>query len=439
MQAWTCVCGQPNWGPHPCSRCLAPAPPSTPVVRASHGASRPGWVFATLAVAIAVLLVAGVGGALSVGREESPTSPPPSSILTSPGGGASPSAPDPRGQLEALIPQLQQFVEQARGLAFKAPVKVTFLADADFRARLALLRERSQADRDEVETAEGVLRALGLLEGDVDLAKAADSLLGAAVAGLYDAEADELVVRGDEPSAQVRATLVHELTHALQDQHFQLHRPGIDERDDEAGQAFTALAEGDAVRIEQLYLESLPLAEQKRVEAEEQAAAAAIGRDVPRVLLEVLAFPYLAGPLFVAALMRQGGPSRVDAAFSSPPTTSEHLLHPETFLAGDGGRPVATPPADGTVIDEGVGGEFGLLLMLSRGLAEWEARDAADGWGGDRYVAWRKGPRTCVRAALVMDSTEASARLAAALRRWADRHGNATVSGSDPVTLTACR
>lgn len=433
------MCGQPNWGANPCSRCLTPAPPSSPVEPVSPRPSRPGWPFAALAIAIAVLLVGGVAGALTVGRDERSAAPPPSSVLASSGVSASPAAPDPRSQLEALIPQLQQFVEQTRGLAFKAPVKVTFLADADFRARLARLQERDQADREEAETAEGVLRALGLLEADVDLAKAADSLLGAAVAGLYDAEADELVVRGDKPSAQVRATLVHELTHALQDQHFELHRPGIDERDDEAGQAFTALAEGDAVRIEQLYLESLPLAEQKRAEAEEQAASAAIGRDVPRVLLEVLVFPYLTGPQFVAALLRHGGPGRVDAAFSSPPTTSEHLLHPETFLAGDKTRAVPTPRADGPAIDEGVVGEFGLLLTLSRGLGEWEARDAARGWGGDRYVAWRQGSQTCVRAVLVMDSADAAARVGAALRRWADRHGSATVSGSEPVTLTACR
>ena len=49
-------------------------------------------------------------------------------------------------------------------------------------------------------------------------------------------------------TAAVRAVLVHELLHALEDQHFGLDRPDLG---DEAFLGFQALAEGSAVRVEE--------------------------------------------------------------------------------------------------------------------------------------------------------------------------------------------
>jgi hypothetical protein len=234
----------------------------------------------------------------------------------------------------------------------------------------------------------------------------------------------------------VRITLVHELTHALQDQHFELHRPALDDADDESGQAFSGLVEGDASRIEDLYRDSLSNAEIKAAEREqvEQSAAAFLGIDIPRVLVQIIVFPYLVGPDFVDALLG-AEPGRLDVAFAEPPTTSEHLIHPERFLAGEGSVTVTPPAADGEVIDEGVLGELGLRLMFGGGPG---ADVAANGWGGDWYVAWDDGDVTCVRADLVMDSPTDAAELRDALDAWAADHPDATVSGQETVRFTAC-
>lgn len=339
--------------------------------------------------------------------------------------------------VRAVVPVLQRFVERERGLRFLKEVNVTLLDEASFRARLA---DDTGDDMDALEETTKVLRALGLLDRSVDLEDARNDLLAAAVAGFYDPETEELVVRGARPTALVRRILVHELTHALQDQHFELHRPDLDERDDEAGLTFSALVEGDAVRIERAYTQQLSAEERRSAELEEAGQARSlIGASIPPVLLQVLAFPYTRGPGFVDAVIEAGGQARLDAAFADPPATTEHILHPETYLDGEPGRSVAPPPAENEVFDQGVLGEFGLYLVLAAELPPARSALAARGWGGDWYVAWDEGRDACVRGAVTMDDARDRDELRDALDDWAAAHGDAdvTVIGGR-ITFTAC-
>jgi hypothetical protein len=338
--------------------------------------------------------------------------------------------------LTALLPELQAFVEQARGLKFKTPVEFKLLGDADFRKRLQELQEEDR-DPEEIEDTRGVLVALGLLDKNVDLQAAIDKLLGGAVAGFYDPETDELVVRGSDATISVQSTMVHELVHALQDQHFNLDRDELDDRDDEQGQSFSGLVEGDAVHVEDQWLATRTAAERRQARAEESAQVRDLD-DIPEVLFTLLSFPYATGPDLVERIRSTGGQRRLDEAFSAPPTTSEHLLHPEKYLAGEAGVTVAPPQADGEVYDEGVLGELGLLLMLAEELDQRAAARAAAGWGGDWYVAWRQGDQSCVRTDIVMDSPAHASELSDALSQWAARRQGATVSGNGPFTVTAC-
>src|SRR5919107_208475 len=85
---------------------------------------------------------------------------------------------------------------------------------------------------------------------------------------------------------------------------------------------------------------------------------------------------------------------------TAPPTTSEQVLDPSTYV--DGPEPavaVPEPAADGPVTDRGVFGAAGVLLTLIDRLPAADAQRAAGGWGGDRYVTWEAGGRTCVRLA----------------------------------------
>ncbi len=358
--------------------------------------------------------------------EDSSTTTPPSATTTA-----------PRTALERRVAELSAFVAGQRELEFLRPVDVELLSDEAFVDRLLRDIEENREDTDQIEK---VLRALQLIEPDVDLFEAFVSFYGNAVLGFYDPETDELVLRGAELNPYVETTLVHELAHALDDQHFELHRPDVYEADDESSLAFSSLIEGVALTVEFGYRETLSADE---LEASARAAAEFSRRagtsPIPPIVTSLAQFPYLAGPFFVGALLEEGGEARVDAAFRDPPTTSEEIQDPSVYLRGEEAIDVAPPPAGGEVINEGTYGEWALILTLQELLDPDSAALAADGWGGDSYVAWDEGSRTCVRMAFAMDTPTDLDELDAAWRQWAEIHGDATVvTTADLVTVTAC-
>jgi hypothetical protein len=353
-----------------------------------------------------------------------------------PGAQASPSAIGSGASLQDFVPVAEKFVEEHRGLKFKTPVQVTFLTDAAFQQELT---KADSIDSAAYATEAKELHALGLLDGRPDLARAEQELQGSSVIGFYDPKTKQLFVRGVEAKPAVRHVLVHELTHALQDQWFSIDR--TTSSDDESDIAFRTLVEGDAVRVENQYVASLSEADQRQVRLGD--AGGPVPADVPEVLLELDSFPYLIGPRFTQAIVDRSGQARLDAAFQSPPTTSAQVIHPELFLAGRGAATVALPTADGKEIDKGVLGELGLDLFLerltSRGkVSSSDAQVIAAGWAGDRYIAWDQGSESCVRTRFVMSSDQSTRALLTALRSFAAEHPSATVEGRGPILFTAC-
>ena len=248
------------------------------------------------------------------------------------------------------------------------------------------------------------------------------------------------MVRGAEITTYTRSTIVHELAHAYDDQRFELHRPDLEEADDESALGFAALVEGNAVRVQQRWEAMLSDEEQEELLLEQLAAAGDLDiGGIPMVLLRQIEFPYTDGAMLVEALVEDGGEDRVDEAFAAPPTTSEQVSEPDAYLAGEGAAPVPPPPADGEVVDQGSFGQLALTLTLASALDRQTASDAADGWGGDAYVAWDEEDRTCVRSAFRMDTPADLDELADAWEAWSEEHGDATVDADDAtVTVTAC-
>ncbi len=349
---------------------------------------------------------------------------------------AASSPPPSPGSIQAFVPEAERFVEEHRGLRFKEPVRVQYLDDDAFRDRILELQKQ---DRNNVEREARLLKALGLVEPGVDVVKAEDELLGAGVTGFYDPKTKELVVRGTRATPSVRHTVVHELTHALQDQWFSLKTP--DDLDVDADEAFRALAEGDAVRIERQYISTLSTADQQAVR---QEGGSGPPPDVPRVLVAELVFPYQIGPRFIDAL--QGSPvtGGVDGAFKKRPMATMQVLHPDRYLGGIEPKPVATPGADATPTSDGVVGEFRLELMLEKllgpgGPTAAQLLPALAAWGGDHYVTWDSEGRSCVRARFVALTPDDLAALAAGLAKFAASRPSAqAASDASGVTLTSC-
>ncbi|MGI8791574.1 MAG: DUF6782 family putative metallopeptidase [Acidimicrobiales bacterium] len=405
-----------------------------------------------MALAIVVLMVAGLVGVVAI-AEDGSRNPDLAAGLNEGPARTFDLAPDGTvlGDLDpvgaaaaALVSDLHGFVAEARGLAFLDDVKVELLSPADFVRRLAAESVRDEQDLADLRETSQVLAAFHLLDAGVDLAEEIDGLLAASVAGFYDNETGELVVRGTElDSPQVRLTIVHELTHAIQDQHFELHRPDLDDRDDEASFAFSGLVEGDATRIEAAYKQKLSLEDQKRAEQEEQSAGSGIDPSTPRILLELLGFPYLFGPVFANTVYGKGGQPALDNAFREPPTTSEQILDPGLFLTGRSAPvDVAKPDADGAVIDEGVFGEYALMLLLARTKEgpPVSVRDVAAGWRGDWYRAWVDGSRTCARTRIATAGVVETRGLQRALTQWKRGRSGATVvvEADGAILFTSC-
>jgi hypothetical protein len=347
--------------------------------------------------------------------------------------------PASESDVRAAVDEIGAVVERERGLTFTEPVEVELAGEGDFQRRLL---EDFDEDVDELRQTEVLLKAFGLVEPDSDLVESMRTLLGAGVVGFYDPETDELVVRGTTLSPYVRTTIAHELTHALDDQHFDLDRPEYDDADDEIGFGFGAVVEGNARRVEEAYLATLSDEEQLDAAAEELALGSGLDLgDVPPVLVELISAPYGLGERFVDELIDEGGQPALDAAFDAPPRTSEQVIDPTAYRAGEPGAEVPVPSVPGEVVDDGVAGQFLIQIVLGSELGDDQARAAAEGWGGDRVVAWRTGNRPCVTLSAVGDDADETAELRAAFEEWAAGTGSdVTIEPGEaaPLTVQSC-
>ena len=443
--------GEPPTGPPPVgARSAAPwAAPSGPVepdADADAARRRPRWQVAVAGLGV-LALVAGLLVAF-IGGDDEPTATPVPERLDEPDAPATtavpstttPPPPATPEELDAVVAELSTFVSETRGLPFLRPVEVELLADADFEARLL---EDFIEDEQEIADVEVFYRALGLLQGEASLLDTLRGIYSTGVLGFYDPETDELVVRGAGLTPYVRQTIVHELVHALDDQHAELHRPEYDYRKDEIATGFTAVVEGNARRVEDAWLGEQPAAFRAEAEAQEQSFAAGIDVEAfPEILLFQIGAPYELGELFVAHLLRGGGERAVDAALASPPDTSEQFLFPQRFDAREPRIEVPVPPADGEVVDDGVVGAlflFGLLTTGGSDVGPGEAFAAVDGWGGDWAVTWRAGDQACVRIDVVGDTPADTDEIRSALTTWADERPTVTVGEADGrVRVESC-
>ena len=382
----------------------------------------------------AVIVLAGilVGGALADGRsspEEETTSttervPPPryEAIPEGEGFGSAQTPPTTEPtppvdeaacpvELDRAICDAAEFVQRIRGRAFDPFPDVRLLAPDEFTAAAAAVFDPRGP---EVAAREVQLRSLGLLAPDESYADALGSLLAVGVQGFYTPGNGELVVR-DEGDVDLftQQVLVHELTHALDDQAFGLARQTLDA---EAAYGLNAVVEGNARRVENLWVASLD-DDERALLAEARAAARspeeeAVLDAVPAVVERLLRSPYEDGADYVSTLVDGRGERAADEALRAPPTSSEEVLHPLTNRAIEAEVIVPPPPSDA---DPGSGGRLGELMIR-----QWLGRVAGEGWGGDRYVTWTVDEVTCLRVDIATDSDDDHVDVAAAAETWAE-------------------
>ncbi|MCP4543267.1 MAG: hypothetical protein GY832_39640 [Chloroflexi bacterium] len=270
------------------------------------------------------------------------------------------------------------------------------------------------------------LAAFDFVDPDLDMYNLLLQLYTEQVAGFYDPETEQIYVIADLGSMGQMERLIyaHEFTHALQDQYFDLEGLGIGDDDAEEKydaeylSAVQALVEGDARLMEQQFLQSYYLQDELAELLQESLEVDTTVLDtVPDVLSQSLFFPYEYGQQFVEALYAEGGWSVVDAAYANPPVSTEHILHPDRYLAGDMPQLVSLPPLTDTLgtgwrqADEDVMGEYFTYLYLAQQIPQEDAKAATKGWGGDRYmIHHRQSDGSLVMALRTVWDTSADAK-----------------------------
>jgi hypothetical protein len=329
--------------------------------------------------------------------------------------------------LEQQMTALEGITEKLRGLDETAPVEHQFPTRQETIDYLRDLYAR-EFPPEQFDHLEKFYVALDLLPADIDLQQVYLNLLNSQVAGFYDPDTKTMNVLpavGDDVGSNLSITeqiiYVHEFTHALQDQHFDLNalQDAVANASPDTGLALTSLIEGDATAVMTLYLQEVatrnPLAVFGILLEGAQAGTLVLPPGIPQILVDELLFPYEGGLTFVLSLNDDGGWDAVNAAFANPPTTSEQVLHPLKYQTGEVGVNLTqigmglpdasaalgigwTPIWDTTV------GEFYLRKHLATQLSAADAEAAAAGWGGDHFRVYQNGEQLAWALRLAWDT-----------------------------------
>ena len=288
--------------------------------------------------------------------------------------------------------------EVVRGLPFLSTPDVTILDEEAFSQRVADL-VAEDLDAEDLEIDARFLTMLGMLEPGTDYYQLLIDLYSEQVAGFYDGDTKELVVPAspDGFSPLQRITVVHELVHALTDQHFDFNdefERRFEEGTGDDASAIQGLIEGDATRSQFVYMESIPPTDALAAATEALGYDSTVLESSPGWLQADLLYPYEQGLRFVEQIVSDGGLAGVDQAYQDPPDTTEQILNPAKYQRGEGPAPLDPLTVDlpgWDLYDEASFGEWGLRVMFSEALASGAATQAAAGWGNDNYRVFDDG------------------------------------------------
>jgi hypothetical protein len=337
-------------------------------------------------------------------------------------------------EVEAEIDEIEADIVDIRGLELKQDVPAAIITRDELRDDLAAQLEEDYSP-EEAERDARVLWLLRLIEDpDLDLYAFQLDLLSEQVVGYYDPEEDRLVLVSDADglSGLAELTMSHELTHALQDQYYDLESLRPEESDNlDRDAAVTALIEGDAEYASTRYIEYMEPDELLDLMTEAATLSSDVLDNAPPYLRESLIFPYQQGMAFVEALISEGEYAAVDEVYADLPASTEQILHPEKYIdERDDPRQVELPDVSGALgagwSEEYVNtiGEFDVQIMLrENGATAWD--DAAEGWDGSTFALYGSGDQSLLVLGTVWDSATDAGEFVDALRE--------TVSGSGDI------
>ncbi len=355
--------------------------------------------------------------------------------------------------------RIQAKLVAVRGLTFQSQVPLQAVTAAE--ARATLERElHAQYTSDELAKLSRVYGALGLVPPGTDLERAYLDLYAQQVAGFYDpldrrmvlvegAMTPDLLTRMLEGVLRRdfagELVLAHELTHALQDQHFGLDVGRNDLGEDDTQLAHHAVYEGDATLAGFAVVlggltPNAAVSLAGKLEGVPAALAAAYP-DIPDAVRETVAFQYIAGVNFVSWAYQRARWDGVNALLARPPFSTEQILHPEKYFVR-AEYPLAVRvqgvapyiQAGWQVVEESTLGEFTIQVLGDQFLGRERAKAMAAGWGGDRLLALGHGDDLAIVWLTAWDSEQDAAEFFSGYGAiLAAKHPGAAATSADTV------
>ncbi len=287
-----------------------------------------------------------------------------------------------------------------------------------------------------------MLHKLGLLPPTVDYKDLTLKLLTGQVGGYYDPDKKTFFIAGWLPAAEQKPVMAHELTHALQDQYFDLNGVIRAERklhNDDRLLARQAIFEGDGMAVMLNYIlepagrdfSSLPdLAFVMRSQSDAMQSQFPVFRSAPAFLKEILLFPYGYGAGFLQkAWAKNPSWETVNKIYSDLPVSTEQVIHPEKYFdKRDDPKPVEFENPEERlgegwkVTYKNVLGEYSVDLLLRSQIPEAQAKQAAAGWGGDQILLLENGAdKDAVFLATTWDTADDVDEFYQAMSEWLRR------------------
>lgn len=297
-------------------------------------------------------------------------------------------------EVDSIVKELSEIT----GLKMLRPVPHEMMSRDQLR-RFIENKIKEQVKPEEIRAEETALKLFGFLPPDFNLERATIELLTEQAAAFYDYQRRRLYVISAHGDAMQQMALVHELAHALADQHFRLERfIKKAESADDASTARLAVMEGQASWITFEYMarkmgrslkNSPDLLKSMATMMHAASGQYPVFDQAPLYLRESLLFPYTAGMLFQQSVLEKMGQAGFTEVFRHPPSSSQQILHPEKYFAREEPaqpRPPRLPPAPGArKLIEGSFGELDHSILLRQYCGE-DAAALAARWRGSRFL-----------------------------------------------------
>ncbi len=323
------------------------------------------------------------------------------------------------------IHKLLTEISEITGMALKHPVPIAVLNKEEWRHWVDE-RMKESAKPEELRVEETAMKMFGFVPPDFDLREATVDLMTEQAAAVYDHKTKRMIiVQGAAPDEMQEAVLVHELSHALADQHIDMHR-FLDKgpRSDESDSARLAVVEGQAMWImleamlngrgQSLKKNSAILELMLPAMRDMAAAQYPVFGKSPLYLKESLLFPYSAGLRFQQAVVDKMGREAFAAVLRDPPKNTREIIHPELYLEHETPASVELPQyeqRDKTKkLTDGDIGEMDVHVLFEQYASKADADALAPAWRAGRFelLENRATKKPLLRWAILWDTPESA-------------------------------